>query len=42
MVSAVERFHCISILINAMYLWFLLFANTRHNQELIRVKHYES
>ena len=29
----------ISILVNDMYFLFLLFANMRHNHELIRVKH---
>ena len=38
MVSAVERFHCISSLINAMYFLFLLFVNTHHDGELISVK----
>ena len=28
-----------SILVNGMYFLFLLFANTNHNHELIRVKH---
>ena len=29
----------ISILVNAMYFLFLLFANAHHDHELIRVKH---
>ena len=32
----------VSILINAMYFWFLLFVKTHHNLELISVKHWES
>ena len=28
----------ICILVNVKYFWFLLFANTRHNHELVRVK----
>ena len=39
MVSAVERFHCVSIQINTMYFLLLFFANTHHDHELIRVKH---
>ena len=27
------------ILVDAKYFWFLLFANTRHYHELLRVKH---
>ena len=29
-------------LVNVMYSWFILFANTCHNYELIRVKDWES
>ena len=29
----------ICILVDAMYFWFILFANTRHYHELLRVKH---
>ena len=29
-------------LVHVNYFWFLLFVNTRHYHELIRVKHYES
>ena len=29
----------LSILVNSMYFCFLLFANTHHDHELIRVKH---
>ena len=32
----------ISILINTMYLWFLIFVNTRHGHQLIRLKHEET
>ena len=35
LVSAVKKFHYKSILINAMYFWFLLFASTRHDHELM-------
>ena len=39
MVSAVDRFHYLSTLIKVMYFLFLLFVSTRHDHELIRVKH---
>ena len=39
MMSTVERFHCMSILINAMYFSFLLFVNAHHDHELISLKH---
>ena len=29
----------ISILVNGIYFWFFLFVNTRHDHELIRLKH---
>ena len=32
-------FEIISILVNAMYFLFLLFADTRHDHELIRVEY---
>ena len=32
-------FEIIPILVNAMYFRFILFVNTRHDNELIKVKH---